>query len=252
MIDQGVLSRIRNAVCAVGYLTVPLKKFLEESPCPYFQVVGTGFLIREMTAITNRHVIQELLRRQANLGFPSSQFFLSFVVPADTSTVQMVVRMVREFTVLQDPQSDVGFLEFAVGNEGRHQEQFRNISPVGVGTCKDLKVTEEIAICGYPYGNLILQTDGGRVYRWGPVTQQGFISSLSPFDSFLDPDMMLLDIRTAGGMSGAPVFRPSTGEVVGIHHSGVEATIAMGLPLTQSKVNEWLNAYDRQRDEETS
>ena len=78
----------------------------------------------------------------------------------------------------------------------------------------------------------------------GPVVQRGFISAISPFDSSLEPNEMLLDVRTAGGMSGAPIFRPSNGEVIGIHHSGWEATTALGLPLIKQKVEEWLTLFD--------
>jgi hypothetical protein len=47
-------------------------------------------------------------------------------------------------------------------------------------------------------------------------------------------------------MSGAPIFRPGTGAVVGIHHSGWEATTALGQPMTQALLAEWLVEYDLQ------
>jgi hypothetical protein len=45
-------------------------------------------------------------------------------------------------------------------------------------------------------------------------------------------------------MSGAPIFRPSNGEVIAIHYAGWEATTALGLPLTQSDVDNWLVLFD--------
>jgi hypothetical protein len=53
MIDPKVLNRIRHGICAVGYLTVPLEKYNEDTSRPYFKVVGTGFLVRPTIAITN-------------------------------------------------------------------------------------------------------------------------------------------------------------------------------------------------------
>ena len=85
---------------------------------------------------------------------------------------------------------------------------------------------------------------GHKIYRWGPVFQQGSISAISPFDGTLEPDEILLDVRTAGGMSGAPIFRPSNAEVIGIHYAGWEATTALGIPLTQIEVNTWIAQYD--------
>ncbi len=49
-------------------------------------------------------------------------------------------------------------------------------------------------------------------------------------------------------MSGAPIFRPSNGEVIGIHHSGWEATTALGLPLTKHNIDAWLNLYDYEQN----
>lgn len=241
MIETKILNRVRNGVCAVGYLSVPLAEYLRNTSSPYFQVIGTGFLVRQTTVMTNRHVIEGLLEEQANLGFPDSQFFLSFVAPGGAAKLQVTVRMIQRFGAISPPSLDVGFLEFNIV----HKEHFRDIAPLDIATSPTLTVTEEIAVCGYPYGNAMLKKNS-RIYRWGPVIQQGHVSSLSPFDTTSEPDEILLDVRTAGGMSGAPIFRPSSGEVVGIHHSGWEATTALGLPLTHDKVFEWLNMFDKQ------
>jgi hypothetical protein len=92
-------------------------------------------------------------------------------------------------------------------------------------------------------------TKSAKVYRWRPVVQRGFISAISPFDTTTEPDEILLDVRTTNGMSGAPIFRPSNGEVIGIHHSGWDdKTTALGLPLTKQNVNAWLDLYDNEQN----
>jgi S1-C subfamily serine protease len=243
-IDPKVINRVRNGVCAVGYLSVPLKEYQHNIQSPYFQVVGTGFLVRKTTVITNRHVIQGLIDEQANLGFPNSQFFLSFVAPSQEANLQITIRMIRHFATLRDESLDVGFLEFEVV----HETHFQHISPLNISASPELSVTEEVAVYGYPYGTAMLKKNA-EVYRWGPVIQRGFISAISPFDTTEAPDEILLDVRIAEGMSGAPIFRSSTGDVIGIVHSGWEATTALGLPLTQERIQDWLGSYDRERSQ---
>jgi len=242
MIDSNVLSCVRNGVCAVGYLSVPLEEYQRNTELPLFQVIGTGFLVRNTTVITNRHVIAALVSEQVRVGVPPSQLFLSFVVPDPDGRLRITLRMIRHRGVLSDPTIDVGFIEFAIV----HQLHFEGISPLRVVETLGLRVSEEIAVFGYPYGTAMLQRDG-RVYRWGPIVQQGWVSGVSPFETATNPDEILLDVRTAEGMSGSPIFRPTTGEVVGIHHSGWQATTALGQPVTAALLVAWLAEYDSQR-----
>ena len=151
--------------------------------------------------------------------------------------------MIRRFGALANEELDVGFLEFKVVTEAH----FRDISTLDIVSYFDLHVSEEIAVCGYPYGTSMLMKNS-KVYRWGPVIQSGFISAISPFDTATEPDEILLDVRTADGMSGAPIFRPSNGEVIGIHHSGWDATTALGLPITKQNIGAWLDLYDNEQN----
>jgi hypothetical protein len=239
MLDKDIISKVTNGVCAVGFLSVPLTEYQKDTRSALFHVVGTGFLVRPTTAITNRHVIEGLFQSQVDLGFPSTQFFISFIVPDGKGSLRNTVRMIRHFWTLDDP--DIGFIEFHIV----YDKHFENIRPLPLAPELDIKMTEEVAICGYPYGTAMLMRDG-KIYRWGPVIQQGSISAISPFDGAVHPDEILLDVRTAVGMSGAPIFRPPSGEVIGIHYAGWEATTALGLPLTQSDVDNWLVLFDEQ------
>ena len=119
----------------------------------------------------------------------------------------------------------------------------RAFAPLELVENLDLRVSEEIAVLGYPYGTAMLER-GGRIRRWGPIAQQGWISGISPFETATTPDEILLDVRTAGGMSGAPVIRPSNGTVIGIHHSGWEATTALAQPMNRALLDQWLAEYD--------
>jgi S1-C subfamily serine protease len=241
MIELEVLNRIRHGICAVGYLTVPLEKYNEDPTRPYFKVVGTGFLVRSTTVMTNRHVIKRLEELQAELGFPHAQRMLLFVTADERGRLRAVTRMIRGALTANNSGLDIGFIEFQ-----RHPEpHFMGIDPLVFEERYSLNVTEEIAVCGYPYGEAMLQRDG-KVYRWGPVIQQGYVSGVSPFDAVPEgylPNELLLDVRIAGGMSGGPIVRPRDGRVVGIVHSTWEATTALGLPLTTSVIDGWLSQY---------
>jgi hypothetical protein len=118
--------------------------------------------------------------------------------------------------------------------------------PVSLGNLSSLSVTEPIAVCGYAYGTSMLAPNG-TVRRFGPVVNQGYISSISPFDVSSRIDELLLDVRTAGGMSGSPVFRPADGTVLGIIYGGWEATTSAAIPIDDNKVQHWLAAHDQNR-----
>ena len=171
-------------------------------------------------------------------GFPTSQFFISFIVPDGSGSFRNTIRMIRHFAMLAN--TDIGFIEFTVV----YEKHFESIHPLSIAQSYDFKLTEEVAICGYPYGTSMLERDL-HIYRWGPVIQQGSISAISPFDGTTNPDEILLDVRTAGGMSGSPIIRPVNGEVIGIHYAGWEATTALGLPLIQTEVEIWVDKFDK-------
>lgn len=247
MIAEEILFKVRNGICAIGYLTVPFQSYLNDPQSPYFKVVGTGFMVRETTIMTNRHVIEGLVDSQHEFGFPDDQRVIVFVAPRSENRIQIVIRKIREPISLTESLLDVGFIEFSIGDK----DQFEAISPLSIQDNWLLTVTEPIAVYGYPYGHSMLQRDN-RVYRWGPVVQQGYISAVSPFDTISIPDEILLDVRVADGMSGAPIFRPRDGSVIGILHSGWEATTAQGLPLTKQRILEWLRNYDDARSLDAS
>ena len=241
MIRESVYRHVRNGVCAVGYLTGTLEAYLNRLESDMFQVVGTGFLVADATVLTNRHVIAGLLEAEIAHVIPRHQLFVQFVAPKGRKSLQLVPRMIREVSYLDDPKLDIGFIKYKV----IYKRHFSSIRPLKIVDRWNLKVSEEVGVCGYPYGTQLLA--GGISYRWGPVVQQGHISAVSPFDTTGVPDDILLDVRTAGGMSGAPIFRPRTGEVIGVHYAGIEATTAFGVPLNRGTVKAALSKFGARR-----
>ena len=53
MITKEIIDKVTNGVCAIGYLSVPLEEYRKNTLSPFFQIIGTGFLVRPTTVITN-------------------------------------------------------------------------------------------------------------------------------------------------------------------------------------------------------
>ncbi len=249
MIDQAIVDRTHNGVCAVGMLTVPLTVWNKDPHAHPFQVVGSGFLVRDTTAITNRHVIHDLLDLAEASYIPDEQLFISFIAPFGGRRVLNTVRMIRQGLEIEVGDVDIAFIEF----QRNPADHFEMIHPLPILESGELRVTEEVFLCGYPYGNLLLEKED-EVYRWGPVIQQGYISGLSPFSKTDDPDEILLDVRTAKGMSGSPICRVDSGDVIGIHYAGVRdatriTTTAYGIPLNQDSVQRWLAEWEHSAED---
>src|SRR2546428_9591884 len=110
MFGQGVVERIRTSVCAVGYITVPWADYIKDVSRPYFKVVGTGFLVRDSTILTNKHVIEGLQTMQREFGFSDSQRLLSFVYPQSVGQAQVALAGIQfcSYPATKDP--DIGLI----------------------------------------------------------------------------------------------------------------------------------------------
>ena len=270
LIDRAILHRLRNGVCAVGYLMQPLADYSKVFRLAgNFKVVGTGFLVRDDVVITNRHVIDNLEDGARTDNIRDSQWFLIFVLPdsmtapprlaigstpgvpiVQSPKVRLKGRQARYAYRLRDRRLDVAFIEFHIGDA----KNFRDARPVDIDDPRTLQVSEEIAAFGYPHGEALMERDGS-VNRWGPVLQQGWISGISPYEGLGTPDEFLLDLRAAEGISGAPVFKPSTGTVCGVLHSGTfdktrgdaVTTTAFAQPISGALLADWLAEFDLNR-----
>jgi S1-C subfamily serine protease len=241
VIDDKILDRLRNGVCAVGYLGGSLGDYQKNFQDPnQFNVVGTGFLVDDELVLTNRHVIVDLEKETQRLGIPESQQFLTFIGAPPSGPLRITLRQIRNSYGLRDASIDVAFIQFNIV----YPAHFEEVVPVEIDDPRNVRVSEQIAAFGYPHGNALLQKEG-RVARWGPVLQQGWISGISPWQRLiLGPDEFLLDLRAAEGISGSPVFRPSTGKVFGVLHSGqgrddAPTTTAFAQPLSADLLAKW-------------
>lgn len=244
MLSSHILKKVHNSVCAVGVLPVPLDEWIRRPLDHPLRVQGSGFLIRPNTVITNRHVLDSAIAETKDFGIPESQLFISFVAPSLVSKRIGTLRMIRRTHTPEHGDLDIALLEIKAEPEAH----FQDIVPLQVATSPAVTVSEEVLVCGYPYGNILLEPEG-KPYRFGPVIQQGYVSGLSPFASSQAPEEILLDVRTAGGMSGSPVVRSRTGEVIGIHYEAMIdrtaiTTTCFAIPLHSHLVSQWLAEFD--------
>lgn len=193
--------------------------------------------VREKTVITNRHVVEALDDARTTFGLNDEQLWLTFVFRTDRGLANGFAK-IGDFSCSNNPNLDLAFIEFAL-----KPPEFEVVQPLDIGDLTNLRVGQPVAVCGYPYGTQMLKR-GNRIYRFGPVLQQGYISAISPFDGSSEMDEILLDVRTAGGMSGSPVFLPEDGTVVGVHYAGWEATTALAIPLHAGKIDPWLREHE--------
>jgi V8-like Glu-specific endopeptidase len=240
-------SSVRQSICAVGYVTIPIAQYIKDPGRPFFKVCGTGFVIHDELAMTNAHVLKSLNEAQVENGFPDNQRALMFVYPTAKQSVQVSVATINSVGISMRDDLDVGIVRYQKSNS----PEFRKVVPLDIPSNVSISIGDPVAICGYPYGTSMLHRSE-RVYRWGPVTQRGFVSAISPYENVLKPDELLLDVRIAPGMSGAPIVRTMDAQVIGIVHSSWEATTAVGLPLTKEKVTRWVQAIEKALQGESS
>lgn len=243
MISRPILAALKQSICAIGCLKVPVAEYAANPFDPNLLVVGTGFLVRHNAVLTVRHVVHKAMLVASSLSIPDEQRVLVFF-QADGARVESSIYSWGHFGWLHEPLQDLALVRFVESDPAR-AERFKAVSVVDA-FCAE--VGDPVAVLGYPFGHagLIKQdTDGKeRIYRIGPVTQQGYVSAIAPYDESERIDRLLLDVRTTQGMSGAPVVDATSGIVYGIHDRGSEATLAFAIPIDAARVRALLTVAD--------
>jgi hypothetical protein len=237
VISDSVLTRSRAAVCAIGYLKVPIEQYQEEGgKASHLHIEGTGFLVRENVVLTNGHVLRDLKGLIEEAKWPPDRLCVLF----DQTSARLISTFGKN-GILINRSFDVGLVEIA------HND---NATPVKLRETLGVHVGQHVGTLGYAYGSSLLLRDDGmgaeRAYRSGPILQQGYVSALAPFPDADRVERILLDMRTSRGMSGAPVFSAEDGVVIGLHQAGLGIVTAFAVSLTIPFVNQlchtWLDA----------
>jgi trypsin-like peptidase len=255
------VAAIKAPVCAVGYLTgtsqlraataaeqtaygLPASVMLADSRARAFKILGTGFLVRPQTVITNQHILRDIatLRRS---GVASTRFRVVFHQAATKGPTRGVLALRPKWTYSAwIREVDIGFIHFSA----TPGEFVANLRPVEFPAHFVARVGDEVMVPGYALGSELVEEedDAGetREYRIGPVVQRGVISAIARVGQSGSVYRLLLDVQTARGMSGAPVFNACGDAVVGIHYSGVGKAAEFAIPLDVAAIRTLLAVWD--------
>ena len=202
-----VLSAIRYATCAIGWIGTTSEEFYADPKRAGFDIEGTGFLVGPQQVATCAHVVESLQVIRQRQGLRPFAWGVQFVYPSASGAGDMTTAF-RSFAVAHsDERIDIAILKL----DGKPIAP----SPLSVVPHDFIPaVGEAVGLCGYAHGSVLLRR-GKAIYRFGPVVQAGAIAALSSFD-LAKPEAAILDLVTGPAASGSPIFRQATGEVLGL------------------------------------
>lgn len=243
MFNKEKFSAIRIRTCSIGVLKVPISEVEKNPSTPFFEILGTGFLIGSLTVLTNRHVVSNVTQYIEKESLPKDRRYVVFI-RSDSSGLSQTFHEIEKMGMATHPANlDLGLISFKAVPD----DPIRSLTPVEISENFISEVGDSIAVYGFAFGENLLRREVDKqelIYRFEPILQQGYISALSPFEHSPIIDRFLLDVRTAKGMSGSPVFDPQTGLVLGIHNSGIDDTVAFAIPISRHMVSEFINAHN--------
>lgn len=221
--NREAIDQTRFAVCALGYLKEPQEE--AEKKLAVLEITGTGFLVEENLVVTCAHVLADIQQTMKKLRLPPDRRWAQFGVPLQSGEWHNQFRPFKEVEV--DELTDLAIVRILRDSTTARPARVvtRDYQPV---------VGEEIAVCGYAHGTILLRSSPKRVVeRLGPLLQRGYIAALAPFDR-ATPSALLLDLVAAPAASGSPVFLAATGEVIGVlekGQAGKTPTISQAIPI---------------------
>ena len=203
-----------------------------------FDYMGTGWVIDEGVIVTNRHVALSFAAR----GGEGFTFLTGFdrknpiAVDIDFleefgNPVQQPLNISRVLYIAKDNEPDVAFLQLEPATASL------NPRPIRLGSSL-IPQNVMVAIIGYPARDnripdaALMDRIFGEVYnkkRLAPGFSTGFARQ-----------SIQHDCSTLGGNSGSPLIDLATGEVCGLHYSGIflEANYAVPSPVLKKLLND--------------
>lgn len=219
---------------------IPAVGRVEVNNNPDYQWLGTGWLVAEDVVVTNRHVAREFARLGPN-GFT---FRLGVNGGPQSARLDFIEEYghakVAEFSVaavlwIAGPsEPDVAFLRVV-----RTAGGLRLAAPLLLADRVD--ADEIVVTIGYPARDSrvpdqdLVRSIFGEVYEKKRLAPGQVIA--------VQPEEVEHDCSTLGGNSGSPLVRLSTGEVVGLHFSGVFMTA--NYAVSAPKIKELLGKVQR-------
>jgi hypothetical protein len=119
--DKALVQKVISATCAICFIPVPVDQYQQDEARTALNIVGTAFLVRPTTVITNRQY-----------------------------------SVLRHKSPYEDEKLDIGFIDFELPEKGKSEFPDRCQPLEFVDRCAP-DIGEPIAVCGYPYSTKTLR-----------------------------------------------------------------------------------------------
>jgi hypothetical protein len=185
---------------------------------------GTGFFIGGEYIVSSAHVFSQCVTYNTNYKEKNNSdegIYSAFSITTEGDQVKPNTYRIKKAIRLPSVKEAKGFtgsldLDIGIGKLDRPSALFLRIQEPS-----QLKLYNEIVICGYPSGriSLILYKNNHQApmgIPLSPIIQFGRISGLMPGDDSPNPWGIQTDIIAMGGSSGSPIIDTNTAKVIGM------------------------------------
>ncbi len=224
---KAIFDSVKAATVALAIMT---KK--KDGTCPY-QVVGSGFCIDPIgIVLTCRHVLSAFMAK------PIEEQLASFEqVKSDKGTKQgRLVHRHIPYVIFYKPRPErlwafpiqatncIAKTNFDVAavRVKQHVAYVAGFPSLQIEDLQDVYEGERVGTCGFPLGNYLHKQLGTATSSFS----EGIISSIIPAPNVRQKHLkgFQLDIVTAPGSSGGPVFSLTSGKVFGVLQCALSVT----------------------------
>ena len=216
MINADKFNVVKDATVAIGLANKDTKDVISS--------FGTGFFIGGEYIVTSAHIFNQCIKynaqyKEKNNGMEG--IYSAFNITTKDNQLELNTYHIMKAIRLPPVKEVKGFtgsvdLDIGIGKLDCHSDNFLHIKKP-----TQLKLYDEIVICGYPSGRISLvlyrnKHEDGMGIQLRPIIQYGRVAGLMPDDDSNNPWGIQTDIIAMGGSSGSPIIDPSSGEVIGM------------------------------------
>jgi S1-C subfamily serine protease len=223
---RDIFGRVKQSVVAIAVAHHSLPPSLDftaaEELTPYedypFSIIGSGVVVDEVGVIlTARHVVEDhllALRHAMAIGQPIPAPPLVLFNERYSAENGIIYNDMFLAPVRVAQSSDLLDMAALGITQPKNRSQVPFIPlPIADQQCEE---SDEIAICGFPLGDLLIRTHPGPYFS--PTFSAGIVSASLSFPEAPSEyrTHFRMDMMVNPGNSGGPVFNERTGEIVGI------------------------------------
>ena len=228
MMEADKFNAVKHATVAIGIANRDTKDVISS--------FGTGFFIGGEYIVSSAHIFSQCIKYNAQYKEKKNSIkgiYSAFNITIKGDQLELntyhIIKAIR-LPPVKEVRGFIGSvdLDIGIGKLNRHSDNFLHIKEPG-----ELKLYDEIVICGYPSGRVSLvlyrnNREDGMGIHLRPIIQFGRIAGLMPYDDSNNPWGIQTDIVAMGGSSGSPIVDPRSGEVVGMAQQVIATMTTVG------------------------